>query len=462
MHESSMCGPHFLGLGKEFLQSHEGANRQKLVDYLEGSISCVANTFKATKPWNQITYREKARAPITFEHLDGDPLHLLSIWKSKLQGHTTIDSISYDLWSYIREFVTEAPLNSPVKKLLRPLSPNPKRFHTLDFAIVPRAWLPSILSSESKPHIAFPSDHFLVETRIKIKLGAKHKREPQPPKRDYSLKQCTPSFFADFNNTFRKHLGNQEPQRSMDHTADSTATTYYTATDGSGSSGRTTAHTRAGWGYAISSAEHDMQPEFLFEGHGPVVTDHRQPQFLGALVGSNNTGELTALCEALLFFLERGIVNARIVVVFDSKWAANMIRGHWKPKTNRQLVRTAQTILGKVQAHNTIEWKWVKGHQGHLLNDRADKNADKGKTTQHHTGGRHSNPSSAWLDPRAFTVGTPSGLTPSVARSSLEELSGKLDRALMQTQQLFPKVRKVPNKPWITQPTLDLIPYREI
>ena len=133
-------------------------------------------------------------------------------------------------------------------------------------------------------------------------------------------------------------------------------------------------------------------------------------------MGSNNTGELSAICEALLYFLEHKIIKSTIILIYDSKWAANMVRGIWQPKSNRQLVRTARTILRKVEATNKVTWKWVKGHRGHLMNDRADKNADKGKLSSAHFGGRHGNPSSPWLDPCAFSVETPSSPIPASPR----------------------------------------------
>ncbi len=94
-------------------------------------------------------------------------------------------------------------LRLPLTPLLRKcfiLFPLALDYFTLDFAIAPRSWLPAILSSEAKPHVAFPSDHFLVETRIRIKLGAKHKRVLQPPKLDYSLMNAYPDFKAEYNN----------------------------------------------------------------------------------------------------------------------------------------------------------------------------------------------------------------------------------------------------------------------
>ena len=45
----------------------------------------------------------------------------------------------------------------------------------------------------------------------------------------------------------------------------------------------------------------------------------------GAKVGSNNTGELAAIIEALLFAIEHGYV--KITIHPDSSWAINMKEG---------------------------------------------------------------------------------------------------------------------------------------
>eukprot|EP00969_Alexandrium_andersonii_P292418 12924486-Alexandrium_andersonii.AAC.1 len=56
----------------------------------------------------------------------------------------------------------------------------------------------------------------------------------------------------------------------------------------------------AGWGVAIvvPSAQGPLG-RLVAELFGPVPVDAAHPLSLGALCGTNNTGELTAICEAL-------------------------------------------------------------------------------------------------------------------------------------------------------------------
>ena len=62
----------------------------------------------------------------------------------------------------------------------------------------------------------------------------------------------------------------------------------------------------AGWGIAIYKTEAEDTDFKLSTGlFGPVETKHRAPHFLGAELGSNNTGELSAICEGLKWLLEQ-------------------------------------------------------------------------------------------------------------------------------------------------------------
>ena len=69
-------------------------------------------------------------------------------------------------------------------------------------------------------------------------------------------------------------------------------------TDGSGSKGKCTSKTPAGWAWA------SPQPTGWLTAAGPVITDPYHTAYLGAMVGSNNTGEISAIIEALLYSRE--------------------------------------------------------------------------------------------------------------------------------------------------------------
>lgn len=373
--------------------------------------------------------------------------------RAKAHGQPLFSKQSLNSLQHTRGFLTDSPLSRPITNELHPISPDPLKFGTLDHVLTPKAWLPSVTYALSRPHVAFPSDHFLVEAGIQIKLGAPRVSAPRKPKLDYTAGEATQHVAVAFNDQFRKHFAHGSvAATNSGHTANNL---LFVGTDGSGSSGKATPHTRAGWGFVIS---HDRIGEHIFsKGWGGVVTDHRQAQYLGARVGSNNTGELTALCEAMLWALERNLTQATMHILYDSKWAANMARGIWKPKTGRTLVRTAQRIYKMLMEKGILfNWEWVKGHQGQALNEVAGRLAEQGKQEQTCKGGRHDNPRSTWLDPTAFSETSATQQDPFV-NESLDSANDKITRALNVAETVFPKLAKVPNKPWISQVTLQLI-----
>ena len=97
----------------------------------------------------------------------------------------------------------------------------------------------------------------------------------------------------------------------------------------------------------------------------------------GEAATTNNRMELTAAAEALEA-LKR---PCRVVLHTDSeylrngitRWHHGWVRKNWRnaagdPVANMDLWRR---ILEAVKPH-TIEWKWVRGHAGDAMNERAD------------------------------------------------------------------------------------------
>ena len=118
------------------------------------------------------------------------------------------------------------------------------------------------------------------------------------------------------------------------------------------------------------------------EASGPVITDHTEPEYLGAEVGSN-TGELTAIAEALLHAKEH---QQHPSIYSDSLWSINVLTGRWRPQRHKQLVGHIKSIISSFSSK--VHFQWVKGHAGQEGNERADKLAEKGKTTRQRAGGR--------------------------------------------------------------------------
>ena len=93
---------------------------------------------------------------------------------------------------------------------------------------------------------------------------------------------------------------------------------------------------------------------------------------------TNNRMELTAACAALEALTRR----CRVVVHTDSeyvrngitRWHTGWVRRNWRnaagdPVANMDLWRR---LLAAAAAHE-VEWKWVRGHAGDAMNERADR-----------------------------------------------------------------------------------------
>ena len=133
----------------------------------------------------------------------------------------------------------------------------------------------------------------------------------------------------------------------------------------------------AGWGFTVSNPHADSQTDL----HGPVVTSPSSNEYLGAGRLSNNTGELTELIWALWYIV--ALAPAECHIQYDSKYAANMTRGSWRPQTNIKLVIAARNALEAASRRTTITWSHVYGHLGNTLNERADQLAKCGAQANH-------------------------------------------------------------------------------
>jgi ribonuclease HI len=136
------------------------------------------------------------------------------------------------------------------------------------------------------------------------------------------------------------------------------------------------------------------------ELYGPVVIDGSSPLSLGAEVGSNNTGELSAIGEALLWLRDEAPLpwSAPAVIHYDSEYAANIATRRNTAHKNQALAATVQALLDEVRAQRSLELSHVKGHSGVLGNELADRLASKGAE------GHHSSSSKRWRSPHALAL----------------------------------------------------------
>ncbi len=150
-------------------------------------------------------------------------------------------------------------------------------------------------------------------------------------------------------------------------------------TDGSG--GVATPRT-AGWGVAIFSAgAYQWEPDFSL--YGPVVICAEDEAFLGATKHSNNTAELSAICEALLWLRDEAPGDSALdaCILYDSEYAADSIVGINHGVENFDLVDYGRKLYDEVRQQRQISWQHVYGHAkaGYIHgNFWADALANKG------------------------------------------------------------------------------------
>jgi ribonuclease HI len=105
--------------------------------------------------------------------------------------------------------------------------------------------------------------------------------------------------------------------------------------------------------------------------------------FGGEAQTTNNRMELRAVIEALNA-LNRG---CRVRVVTDSQyvhkgvelWMEGWKRKNWKTAAGKPVAnRDLWEALDEALRQHEVRWEWVRGHQGHPGNERADGLANRG------------------------------------------------------------------------------------
>ena len=374
--EQEVLGPHIFGRGYSFANTREHSNRSRYVALLHAASFKDALTFKQPNLLKQITYKDKFPPPTSWSQFVLDPLILLQLW-DKIQSLHHPESQALEVASCIRSFLDIQSLQPPVDNRI---VNDPRRFQSLDRLILPGKWLPTVKRVKAVHSAAFPSDHYLLEMEVRVKLGAKPKQYQPPLRYDYSAINHTTR--KQFNQKLQAELGTYQstPQETP---PSSEAVAVYT--DGSGSGGRCTATSSAGWGFVVLVNQvHDHS------AHGPVETDSRSVYYLGATVASNNSAEITAIIESLLYVLSLPTIPQSVEFFYDSKWAANATIGTSRPKRHKLLVNQARKLFTILSQRTLVKWTWVKGHSGDTYNEMADSLAEEGKRAGEYQGGRSS------------------------------------------------------------------------
>ena len=135
-----------------------------------------------------------------------------------------------------------------------------------------------------------------------------------------------------------------------------------------------TAETPAGWGVVVVQGDSGLgkgDGEVIEELSGQVITSSDKEGFLGAEVGSNNTGELSAMAHTLRWLLIEGSTDA-VTIRGDSHYALKIANGEWLAKANRELAARVQALWDEVTSLRTVVAEHIRAHRGHRWNERAD------------------------------------------------------------------------------------------
>lgn len=97
-----------------------------------------------------------------------------------------------------------------------------------------------------------------------------------------------------------------------------------------------------------------------------VVQGDEELELKGSAEGTtNNRMEITATIEGLAQTPE----NAEVTIHSDSQYVVNTMTKNWKRNANRDLWQKLDDLV----SNRKVNWVWVRGHDGHPQNERADK-----------------------------------------------------------------------------------------
>ena len=172
----------------------------------------------------------------------------------------------------------------------------------------------------------------------------------------------------EFNDHIRNHLHMEGPgENDLDNFVG-----HHVYTDGSYlASSRKVA--KAGWGFAVfdRGPEPDDDQSLLHEAFGLVVVDANSSYFVGAGKKSNNTAEMSAIIEVMMFLLAdcqcKGPLGCSSIIIHsDSTYAIGAATGKFRPRENIGMGILVRHLFVLLRCYCRVHLHWVKGHHGNL------------------------------------------------------------------------------------------------
>ena len=113
---------------------------------------------------------------------------------------------------------------------------------------------------------------------------------------------------------------------------------------------------------------------------GRVILQKDHHLHRSAEQATNNTGELTAIGEALKWLEgEDPYPQVPVIIRYDSEYAAGMVSRKMTPKANKKLVEQTKAMYGRMAGRRAVSLEWVQGHSDENRNHCSDWLADRGE-----------------------------------------------------------------------------------